>query len=265
MMRRVLAATDFTPGAAHAVERARRLAALYQAGLVVVHVATEPGSAETHRATLQQYLPAAPHAVVDVRFGTVPDALAEAARDHGADLVVIGLPRRVDFSGSTAERVLLRSEHPVIVVKRTPREDYKRIIMATDFSEPSRAALAAVLRLLPGGGITLVHAYSAPFQGFLRGDDVRAFALRQRQQEAESFIATTLAALPAQDRPAVAISLIEGLAHQVVAREVGRLDADLVVFGTHGRTGVGRAVLGSVAAELLNGIGRDAMLVRPVG
>jgi nucleotide-binding universal stress UspA family protein len=44
--------------------------------------------------------------------------------------------------------------------------------------------------------------------------------------------------------------VLEGIAHEQIARTARRQRADLIVMGTHGRTGVARFFLGSVAARV---------------
>jgi nucleotide-binding universal stress UspA family protein len=44
--------------------------------------------------------------------------------------------------------------------------------------------------------------------------------------------------------------LVEGVAHEQITRAAKRLRADLIVMGTHGRTGVARFFVGSVAARV---------------
>jgi nucleotide-binding universal stress UspA family protein len=44
--------------------------------------------------------------------------------------------------------------------------------------------------------------------------------------------------------------LLEGVAHEAIVREARKRRADLIVIGTHGRTGVARFFLGSVAARV---------------
>jgi nucleotide-binding universal stress UspA family protein len=53
-----------------------------------------------------------------------------------------------------------------------------------------------------------------------------------------------------------------GRAVDTLQSVIAELDPDLVVFGTHGRKGVTRAVLGSVAETLLEVLTTDALVVR---
>ena len=57
--------------------------------------------------------------------------------------------------------------------------------------------------------------------------------------------------------------MAEGEPAEVLVGECRRLKADLVVIGTHGRTGVSRALLGSVAAALLEAPPCDVLVAKP--
>ena len=54
----------------------------------------------------------------------------------------------------------------------------------------------------------------------------------------------------------------EGVAREVIARQVDLLKPELLVIGTHGRTGVAHALLGSVAEDVLNNPPCDVLVVK---
>ena len=54
----------------------------------------------------------------------------------------------------------------------------------------------------------------------------------------------------------------EGAVREVIGRQVSRLNPDLLVIGTHGRTGVAHAFLGSVAEDLLKNPPCDVLVVK---
>ena len=69
---------------------------------------------------------------------------------------------------------------------------------------------------------------------------------RTVEEELAAFLARLGDRLPSHER-----LVVEGSAGEVLLHLAGRLPADLLVAGTHGRTGVAHALLGSVAEELL--------------
>jgi len=132
---------------------------------------------------------------------------------------------------------------------------FRRILHASDFSRASSAAFrrATDLTRTNRGTLTIVHVY-APFIPMTAESytppqvydrmlaDVRAHAQRQLDR------------LVVKARKAGARAkglLLEGVPHDRIVRAARSTRADLVVLGTHGRTGLGRLFLGSVAARVV--------------
>ena len=63
-------------------------------------------------------------------------------------------------------RLTRRSRIPVLVVKSRVRSSYRNILVATDFSEPSRHALETVGRWFPDLKLTIFNAYDIPTRGW---------------------------------------------------------------------------------------------------
>src|SRR5690606_24613350 len=100
--------------------------------------------------------------------------------------------------GSTVEKLVRISETPTLVVKNRCRGSYRKAVLATDFSEGSRQALAAARRLLPDTPLTLFHAFETML-GASAQDHVRS-ARAEAETKAREFLPT--AAEPARAEPA---------------------------------------------------------------
>ena len=132
---------------------------------------------------------------------------------------------------------------------------FRRILHASDFSPASRPAFRRALELARANRatLTIVHVYSVVVpmmgEGYATAQvydrwiaDTRADAQRRLDR------------LLAQARKAGVRAkglLLEGVPHDRIVRAARATRADLLVLGTHGRTGLGRAFLGSVAARVL--------------
>lgn len=129
----------------------------------------------------------------------------------------------------------------------------RSIVVAVDFEEPSRAALRTATGLARelGASVTILHTVVDP-NAFLRPGSVypaevlatmrRDAELRLEQLRAESAV------------PGVEVSthiLAGGAPAQEIVDWARAISADLVVVGTHGRSGLGRIFLGSVAERVL--------------
>jgi universal stress protein A len=89
-------------------------------------------------------------------------------------------------------------------------------------------------------------------------------AQKDEQAHFEAEKAEFQTAIDSLDSEGVDASLlvISGNAHNEIVRVVNELDVDLVILSTHGRRGVSRALLGSVADEVVHEVGVPVMIVR---
>jgi nucleotide-binding universal stress UspA family protein len=125
----------------------------------------------------------------------------------------------------------------------------KHILVPTDFSEPSERALAAALELARAfdARITLLHVWSVPRTDYAEGlswplDDMERAARRALDGALESM----------RKRYAKTDALLRegGEAKQILA-VASEEECDLIVMGTHGRRGLPRLLLGSVAEKVV--------------
>jgi nucleotide-binding universal stress UspA family protein len=145
---------------------------------------------------------------------------------------------------------------------------WKRICVAVDFSEPSRRALrvAAELAAKLDAVLTVVHVHDVPS---VAGTDVPAVPPSPRSATARAE-ATRLLADARADAEAIApgrvtSELLEGdPAWEVVKLAADRGD-DVIVVGTHGRTGVRRLMVGSVAERVVREATVPVLAVREPG
>ncbi len=150
-----------------------------------------------------------------------------------------------------------------------PTADWKRICCPIDFSDASRAAMevASDLARRFGAGLMLLHAYPIPGYTFPDGSVVASPKMMQDladqaekhleewRVEAEKLVGPgRVTAEKAVGEPAAEI--LE------VAKARG---ADLVVMGTHGRTGLEHALMGSIAERVVRRAHCPVLTVRPQG
>ncbi len=132
---------------------------------------------------------------------------------------------------------------------------YRRILHPTDFSKASRAAFdrAVALAKQDRAELLLVHVMvpPAPFvgNGYVSPktyEDLEAAALQSAESQMK-------AALAKAKKAGVRVTgiLAEGVPFDQIVRTAKRKRADLIVIGTHGRTGFSRFFLGSVAERVI--------------
>ena len=127
---------------------------------------------------------------------------------------------------------------------------FKNILFATDFSEVSRkaAAYAGAIASRYGSKIYLVHVISPEARMPIPIEPLPV-ELDYGRQKAEFEMKTFLSRNPLGDLPHKVL-LEEGPIWEVLSELIQRDEIDLLVLGTHGRGGLKKVILGSVAVEL---------------
>ena len=139
----------------------------------------------------------------------------------------------------------------------------RNILVATDFSEPAEKATRYALELAQkhDAKVHLVHAWTVPVLTAPEGVTLPAALFTQIEQEAQRAMA---AALQRHRTPGVALEGTVMLTdpRDAVTDLAQKLGADLVVIGTHGRRGLKRALLGSVAEGVVRSAPCPVLVVR---
>jgi nucleotide-binding universal stress UspA family protein len=141
----------------------------------------------------------------------------------------------------------------------------RTIVVATDFSECADAALAyaAELGAQLDATLHLVHAITIPAMG------VAEMGIAYASVNMESETKAAQASLDERvsrhrDRVSFAPTRLEvGDARDVIDKVAELIGADLVVMGTHGRRGVRRMLLGSIAESVVRSAPCPVLTIRP--
>lgn len=281
MLKHILVATDLSARSDRAIERGFALARETGAEITVLHVIDDElptGLADQLRAEAESSLErickgptgqGVTKANPRVAFGRGFEEVLRHAEDTSADLVVLGVHRNASgrslFTGTTVERVIRHGETPVLVVRDRVEGPYGKILVGVDFSPYARRAAEFALGALPAAEVVLVHAYDVPFKGFITGRSARDEVSQRHQQQFDAMVEgemkAFLASLP-QNGGRLERVMREGTVREVVMNQVAQRKPDLLVIGTHGRTGVAHALLGSVAEDLLNAPPCDVLAVK---
>jgi nucleotide-binding universal stress UspA family protein len=291
-IRSVLVATDFSPTARAGVDWAMEIARDHGARIRLVHglllanrmtdyVPAPPDFTEALQsaaaARLEEVCDLVRQAGIevssDLRLGLPSQAILEAAREDGADLLVIGTRGLTGVShlllGSTAERVVQHADCPVLSVHPGDHEQHRRIrtvLVPTDFSRDAESATAAAMQLLgddiEGARIVLLNAYHLPFEYTAYGTiPTSVDYTRDVEGVAQERLASIAAKLGA-DGLQVETRAIEGYPPEVIVDEAERSGVDLIAMGTHGRTGLAHLFLGSTAERVVQSADCPVLTVR---
>lgn len=267
---KILCAVDFSPGSRRALEHACRLAIGHGAELVVLHAWQLPvyvgdyvpapeivqASVDDDKRLLDAEVAFArslgtPRVTVRDVSGVAWRAVVElAAEDRDIDLIVVGTHGRTGIRrvllGSVAEKIVRLA--PVSTLAVHPDDKlgpFQRVLVPTDFSESSLYAgeLAAQMLDARGAELELVHVVDLPravetsAHAVAIVEDLEAQADQQLERQATRLVAPGRVHWHAE---------LGRVAEKVLAR-IDDPAPDLVVVGSHGRSGLARMVLGSVA------------------
>ena len=262
-MERILLATDgseFSAGAERlAVDLARRHGArLGILGIAVynpAYASVVPGLEQEALAQARRNIEAAVRRAeaeglaCEVIIHEAPEparGIVEVAEAKRADLIVMGRRGKRGLAmmmvGDATMRVLGHAPCNVLVVPRESRRIGSGILVATDGSRYGDAAAMTAGALATRTGLPLT-ALSAVMESH---SSIR----RQEAEAAVKRVQTGLAGQGLNPRPVVA----QGKrAEEVILAQAAQLGADLIVMGTHGRTGLQRVLVGSIAERVIGG------------
>jgi universal stress protein E len=271
---RILVGTDLSARSDRAVERAVLLANSRSSVLTILHLIAPnlptqniDRQRDDANSQIESYVNSLPAAKtikweVQVALGKNIFDVPAVIEKSNVDLIVLGIHRnetRRPFRGTTSERTIRHGNMPVLVVKKRPISPYRRVLLAVDFSECSSKLVNFAASFLPDAHFQLVHAYDTPDKAFLTDKAIRREVSESHHKQMECFLRDHCA--PLQLEPTQIVR--QGLARQVIFEEVRRHQPDLLMAGTHGRGAIGRAILGSVAEDLLNHMPCDVLAVPP--
>jgi nucleotide-binding universal stress UspA family protein len=280
-MKHLLVATDLSPIADAALERAIAFAARDGAKITLVYAEhsylatpemSEPetealASLAASQGTVaddaleerrQQVRDAGVAVDVIARKGNPDDLIPEIAGELGADLVVLATHGRTGIKrfllGSVAEHVVRRSPVSVLVTRGTTVEsaEYRRILVGTDFSPGADKALRQAIALsAPGADIEIAHVWQYPPGTWGLGtlaDHTKAMeALREALTNGAAERGAKILQQYKDCGRQLRFELLHGPAASVLTGRAESTHRDLIAIATHGYRGFRRLLLGSVA------------------
>jgi nucleotide-binding universal stress UspA family protein len=271
----VVAATDLSAPARRAVDRAAALAQAAHASLTLVHVVNSSALNELRRwlesggeveRSIVEEVRARLHDLaadtaaryrIDVGermvTGHPVHEIARIAHEREAELVVTGTLGaglfRHHLLGSTAERVVRKSSRPVLVVRQSPRDPYRRVLVPVDFSRWSAPSLEIARAVAPNAHFVLLHCVTVPFEGRLRlasVDDALVDKYRDAAREEARQRLAELATREGLSRSQwTSVTPVGSNPWMQIVQQEQEQDCDLIAIGKHGRNAVEELLLGS--------------------
>ena len=292
--RKLFVAVDFSPASLEALRQAHERAASTRAQLAVCHIVPNElrsnllfphisRIAALKLPLVTKHIAEAASARVAEITGRSSDEfelivddgrpqvlIVSRAEEWFADLIIMGSHGRTSAAdvllGSVTDSVIRHAHCPVLIVRSGKHTG--RIVAGTDFSDPAMPAIQAAADEADrvGGGLIVVHSLDllwspaaypalafggAPFNVSAEQiNELEAIAAHRLEESLRQLIVTGKALVTT------------GPAGTALIEIASERNADLVVVGTIGRTGLRRALLGSVAETVARGAPCSVLIVR---
>ncbi len=202
------------------------------------------------------------------------------AAEQAEPVIVMGSHARTGISrvsvGSVAASVIHDARCPVIVAREPDDKDggaalsgsVSRLLVALDGSEFAERALSAAQATLDGSGLELhllrVVETTKWYGTTVMEIDYAALStyIEVEQEAAEAYLDAQAKALEAAGHT-VTWEIQSGSVADHITAAAKEFDAGMIVMSTHGRSGLGRILMGSVAERVIHDADRPVLLVNP--
>jgi nucleotide-binding universal stress UspA family protein len=142
----------------------------------------------------------------------------------------------------------------VLVVKQLPRDDYRSVLVAVDFSPVSAQAIRIAKAWAPAAHLVLLHAFELPYEGKLAFAGVDEQVIRHyvtTASETRRKRLHDLAAAAGLTPTEYSARVCHGDPSQQIVAMEQEYDCDLIVVGKHGTHIAEELLLGSVTKHVL--------------
>jgi nucleotide-binding universal stress UspA family protein len=200
---------------------------------------------------------------MQVHIGNPAQSIVEVAEDF--DIIIMSTHGRTGFSrfllGSVAEKVLRMSKIPVMVVENESEvDDFKKILVTTDFSENAVAAYPKALELAKktGGTVDILHILS--FDQF-EDDETDPSIKKIREQRMKLIEKEYFHEIGDRVKSYTLVS--EDSPHVAIQKYTKSTPYNIIVMSTIGKTGINYLMMGSTTANVVRHVKTAVLSVRP--
>ncbi|MEX6501414.1 universal stress protein [Pseudomonas zhanjiangensis] len=265
MFTHILIAHDLRDTADMALCRATQLARQHKARLTILHVLDPSHSSQQHDQahqaldrSLTRYAPADSDLLL--LEGKPSEVVLQQVQELGCDLLVLGAhhQRHDFFSGTSLDRIARQCPVPLLLVARNDFQPYQRALAAIDFSLCACSALAQASHLLPASAeLHALHVFEPD-----KGSPKQVEAQLQIQQALiDQLLLDEAKNLPC-DGPSLSHEVRQGGILRCLQEQLKTRRTELLVLGSHGRSALSQALLGSLAQHFLHRAPCDVLVVR---
>ena len=211
-------------------------------------------------------------------YGSAADKILSYSKQNDIDLIIMATHGRSGIKrwwmGSVADKIISQSITPVLLVPSKTRKvtqmkksiSIDQILVPLDGSDIGQAALDYIELVAKetGAAITLIQVISTPnsMETSLLGNATWDSFSKEMREAASNYLGSLVEELKGHGITAKYDIPIGNPAAEII-EYARKYKFDLIAMSTHGRTGLARWVLGSIADKVLHGAGMPMWLVRP--
>jgi len=177
--------------------------------------------------------------------------IVDEAAEKKVDMIVIGRRGRKGLMkvlmGEVAAKVIGHAPCKVLVVPKAAKIEYKTILVATDGSEHSQAAVSEAISIAKRCGSSIIA--------------VSAIRSESEYQEAKAIVEGVAELAREEGVPAEALTPL-GRSYDVIVETAGGRGVDLIVMGAYGKTGLKKFLMGSSTEKVIGNAGCAVLVVK---
>ncbi len=185
--------------------------------------------------------------------------IVDEAAKHQVSMIIMGRRGRKGLKrlmmGSVTAKVIGHSPCNVLVVPRAARLEFRKILVATDGSKYSNAAASEAVAIAKRCGASLIAASVVPYEsisplGIVHSEMQWELVTEESRKAAENNIKNVKEIAEKEDVKIEEL-ILEGRPYEAIINAAKEKRVDLIVVGSHGRTGLDRLLMGSVTERII--------------
>jgi nucleotide-binding universal stress UspA family protein len=268
LLEKILVGMDFERASKDALQMALFLAKEFHSEIILIHVVPEIKgypmlrgkiSKKVMKKLKQMEMDLRKNGISTVetivRFGIAFERIFEHSEELDVNLIVIGSgEKEKKFQlGTTAERVMIYADKPVLVVRQGARPLIRKIFCPVDFSEASKRALMNALQLSRTfeAHLTVLTVFEPLLSSFFGpgrtpGESKEKDLIKRQKHQYARFLRGF-----ESENLKWAKTIRRGKPHEEILKAIRETQPDLLVMGSQGRTGLSRLLMGSTTERVV--------------
>ncbi len=269
ILEKILLATDFTKSNQNAIESAICLGKTFQSKIILLHVLPADvgnekakllldNAAKNELDNIAKHIKREGVEIEDLvlEYGGHLDRIIRTSERVGANIILIGAGEHVKKKGiklgTTAQKIIEKSEKPVMVIQSGEYLDIHKVICPIDFSDESKRAVKNAITLAHrfDAELTVLSVYEQAYKGPLSidiawGDQDEKLRAKHKANFERFLEDVNFTGLKVQKK------IRKGDFASIILNTIEKENIDFMVIGATGRTGLGRFFTGSVTEKVI--------------